>query len=221
MTRKLRAVLFDLDGTLIDSAPDLAGAGNDMRAARGLPVLPLSHFRPMVGAGARGMVGRALQVGPGDADFEALRDEFLQRYEARMTRETRVFADMQPVLEALRRQALPWGIVTNKATRFSEPLVRALGLIGEVATLVCGDTTPHAKPHPAPLLEAARRIGIEAADCVYVGDDLRDVQAGHAAGMLTIAAAWGYLGEGDHVAEWGAHHVIERPGELLKLLALA
>ncbi|WP_298831114.1 phosphoglycolate phosphatase [uncultured Piscinibacter sp.] len=221
MTRGVRAVLFDLDGTLIDSAPDLAGAGNDMRTARGLPPLPLSHFRPMVGAGARGMLGRALQVQPGDPDFEALRDEFLQRYEARMTRETRVFEAMQPVLEALRRATRPWGIVTNKATRFSEPLVRALGLHEQAATLVCGDTTPHAKPHPAPLLEAARRLDVRAAECVYVGDDLRDVEAGRAAGMLTVAAAWGYLGEGELIDGWGAHHVIESPHELLNLLALA
>ncbi len=221
MTLAVRAVLFDLDGTLIDSAPDLAGAGNDMRAARGLPLLPLEHFRPMVGAGARGMLGRALQVQPGDPDFEALRDEFLQRYEARMTRETRVFDTMRPVLDALRGAARPWGIVTNKATRFSEPLVRALGLLDEAATLVCGDTTPHAKPHPAPLLEAARRLGIDAAHCAYVGDDLRDVQAGRAAGMLTVAAGWGYLGEGEAIEAWDAHHVIESPEQLLKLLALA
>jgi len=220
VTLAVRAVLFDLDGTLIDSAPDLAGAGNDMRAARGLPLLPLEHFRPMVGAGARGMLGRALQVQPGDPEFEALRDEFLQRYEARMTRETRVFDAMRPVLDVLRDAARPWGIVTNKATRFSEPLVRALGLLDEAATLVSGDTTPHAKPHPAPLLEAARRLGVDAAQCVYVGDDLRDVQAGRAAGMLTVAAAWGYLGEGDSIEAWDAHHVIESPGELLKLLAL-
>lgn len=221
MTLAVSAVLFDLDGTLIDSAPDLAGAGNDMRCARGLPPLPLAHFRPMVGSGARGMLGRALQVQPGDAEFEALRDEFLQRYEARMTRETRVFDTMQPVLAALERSARPWGIVTNKATRFSEPLVRALGLLERSATLVCGDTTPHAKPHPAPLLEAARRLGVEPAQCVYVGDDLRDVQAGRAAGMLTVAAAWGYLGEGDSIEAWGAHHVIDAPDALLQLLALA
>jgi len=221
MTLRVRAVLFDLDGTLIDSAPDLAGAGNDMRAARGLPVLPLSHFRPMVGSGARGMVGRALQVQPGDADFEALRDEFLQRYEARMTRETRLFDAMQPVLDTLRREALPWGIVTNKATRFTEPLVRALGLHAAAAALVCGDTTPHSKPHPAPLLEAAARMGKAANSCVYVGDDLRDVQAGRAAGMTTIVAAWGYLGAGEPVDAWGADHVIDSPHELLNLLGMA
>jgi 2-phosphoglycolate phosphatase len=221
MRLTVRAVLFDLDGTLIDSAPDLAGAGNDMRAARGLPPLPLAHFRPMVGAGARGMVGRALSVKPGEDGFEALRDEFLERYEARMTRETRVFDTMRPVLEVLEAQGLPWGIVTNKATRLSEPLVRALGLSERAATLVCGDTTPHAKPHPAPLIEAARRLALEAADCVYVGDDLRDVQAGRAAGMATVAAAWGYLGEGDHIDAWGADHVVATPDQLLKLLALA
>lgn len=221
MTLAVRAVLFDLDGTLIDSAPDLAGAGNDMREARGLPRLPLEHFRPMVGSGARGMLARALDVQPGHPEFEPLRDEFLQRYEARMTRETRLFSAMRPVLDRLQRERRPWGIVTNKATRFSEPLVRALGLLDEAATLVCGDTTPHAKPHPAPLLEAARRLGLDADQCVYVGDDLRDVQAGRAAGMLTVAAAWGYLGEGEAIEAWGAHHVIESPDALLKLLGLA
>jgi len=220
MTLAVRAVLFDLDGTLIDSAPDLAGAGNDMRAARGLPVLPLALFRPMVGSGARGMLGRALQVQPGHPDFEALRDEFLQRYEARMTRETQVFAAMRPVLAALRDAGRPWGIVTNKATRFSEPLVRALGLLDEAATLICGDTTPHSKPHPAPLLEAARRLAIPAGECVYVGDDLRDVQAGRAAGMRTIAAAWGYLGMGEPITAWDADAVIDSPAELLQWLGM-
>ena len=216
-----QAVLFDLDGTLIDSAPDLAGAANDMRDARALPRLPLAHFRPMVGSGARGMVARALDVGPDDADFPALRDEFLQRYEARMTRETCVFGAMRPVLAALAAHKLPWGIVTNKATRFSRPLVEALGLHTASATLVCGDTTPHTKPHPAPLLEAARRMSLEAQHCWYVGDDHRDVQAGRAAGMTTVAAAWGYLGAGEPISAWGAHHVINTPADLLKLLAMA
>ena len=221
MSERPQAVLFDLDGTLIDSAPDLAGAANDMREARGLARLPLTHFRPMVGSGARGMLVRALGVGPDDTQFIALRDEFLQRYEARMTRETRVFADMQPVLDRLSAHGLPWGIVTNKAARFSQPLVQALGLHNVSATLVCGDTTPHTKPHPAPLLEAARRMNLQPEHCWYVGDDHRDVKAGHAAGMTTVAAAWGYLGEGEPIAGWGAHHVINTPADLLKLLAIS
>lgn len=221
MSRHASLVLFDLDGTLVDSAPDLGGTGNDMRAARGLERLPLDHFRPMVGAGARGMVGRALGVAPGQPEFEALREEFLQRYEARLTRETRVFDAVAPVLAALAAQRRPWGIVTNKVTRYTEPIVRALGLAQAAAVVVCGDTTPHAKPHPAPLLEAARRAGHAPADCVYVGDDLRDVQAGRAAGMATLAAAWGYLGQGEPVSAWGADHVLDHPDALLNWLELA
>ncbi|MGK2898092.1 MAG: phosphoglycolate phosphatase [Burkholderiaceae bacterium] len=217
----IRAVLFDLDGTLIDSAPDLAGAGNDMRIARGLAPHPLSHFRPMVGAGARGMIGRAFDVGPHDDAFAALRDEFLQRYEARMTQQTQVFPEMLPVLAALGARGLPWGIVTNKAARFGAPLVRALGLMPPAAALVCGDTTPHSKPHPEPLLEAARRIGVPAASCVYVGDDLRDVQAGRAAGMMTVAVHWGYLGAGEPIESWDADHLARSPIDLLKLLSMA
>ncbi len=216
----IRAVLFDLDGTLIDSAPDLAGTGNDMRKARGLPPLAYEVFRPMVGAGARGMLGVALQAKPEDDGFEALREEFLARYEARMTQETQVFDAMRPVLGALQANAVPWGIVTNKAERFTLPLVRALSIHENAAAIVGGDTTPHSKPHPAPLLEAARRMGLAPESCVYVGDDLRDVQAGHAAGMATVAAAWGYLGQGEPITAWGADHVIERPGDLLNLLGL-
>ena len=221
LRERIRAVLFDLDGTLIDSAPDLAGTGNDMRAARGLAPLAYEAFRPMVGAGARGMLGIALQVTPEDDDFLALREEFLSRYEARMSQETRVFDAMHPVLTTLQASGTPWGIVTNKAERFTLPLVRTLSLHQHAAAVVGGDTTAHSKPHPAPLLEAARRLGVAPEACVYVGDDLRDVQAGRAAGMATVAAAWGYLGLGEPVNAWGADHVIESPGELLNLLGLA
>ena len=221
LRERIRAVLFDLDGTLIDSAPDLAGTGNDMRAARGLAPLAYEAFRPMVGAGARGMLGIALQVTPEDDDFLALREEFLSRYEARMSQETRVFDAMHPVLATLQASGTPWGIVTNKAERFTLPLVRTLSLHQHAAAVVGGDTTAHSKPHPAPLLEAARRLGVAPEACVYVGDDLRDVQAGRAAGMATVAAAWGYLGLGEPVNAWGADHVIESPGELLNLLGLA
>jgi phosphoglycolate phosphatase len=216
----VQAVLFDLDGTLIDSAPDLGGAGNDLRARRGLPPLPLARFRPMTGTGARGMVGVALQVGPGEPGYDELRDEYLAIYEARMTRDTRVFAHMQPLLQALDIAGVPWGIVTNKHARYAQPVVSAVGLAERAAVLVCGDTTAHAKPHPDPLLEAARRLGIPAERCAYVGDDLRDVQAGRAAMMATVAVTWGYLGEGVGVDEWNAHHTIDRPEQLLNLLGL-
>jgi N-acetyl-D-muramate 6-phosphate phosphatase len=218
---RAHAVLFDLDGTLIDSAPDLAGAANDLRAAHGLPPLPYALLRPMVGSGARGMVGAAFGVGPGDDAFAALRDDFLARYAERLLQDTQVFEAMRPVLDALAVAGLPWGIVTNKATRYAEPVVHGLGLHRRAATLVCGDTTPHAKPHPAPLQEAARRLGLDAAGCVYVGDDLRDVVAGRAAGMATLAAAWGYLGAGEPVHAWGADAVLADPAALLNWLDLA
>jgi N-acetyl-D-muramate 6-phosphate phosphatase len=215
------AVLFDLDGTLVDSAPDLAGAANELRLAEGLDALQFSVLRPMVGTGARGMLDAAFGIGPGHARYEHLREQFLQRYEARILRETRVFAAMQPVLQALEQASLPWGIVTNKIARFSVPLVQGLGLMQRSAVLISGDTTPYAKPHPQPLLEAARRLGIEAACCVYVGDDLRDMEAGRAAGMAVLAAAWGYLGRGESVQQWRADAVLAQPHELLSWLGMA
>jgi phosphoglycolate phosphatase len=215
------AVLFDLDGTLIDSAPDLAGVANAMRAARGLEPVPYAQLRRMVGAGARGMVGTAFNVVPGDAPFEALRDEFLDRYAEALLVQTQVFAAMHAVLERIEREGVRWGIVTNKAERFTLPLVRGLGLTQRAAAVVAGDTTPHSKPHPEPLFEAARRIGVAPGHCVYVGDDVRDVQAGRSAGMATLIAGWGYLGSDDPVDSWGADGVLENPAALLNWLGLA
>jgi N-acetyl-D-muramate 6-phosphate phosphatase len=216
-----RLVLFDLDGTLIDSAPDLAGAANAMRAARGMSPLPLADLRPMVGAGARGMVRLAFGVLPGEPGYETLRAEFLDTYERASLVHTAVFEAMHPVLDALDAKGTRWGIVTNKAERFTHPIVRGLGLHERAAALVCGDTTPHSKPHPAPLLEAARRAGADAAQCLYVGDDARDIAAGRAAGMATLAAAWGYLGEGEPIEAWGADAVLAEPAALLHWLGLA
>ena len=219
MKRDIRAVLFDLDGTVVDSAPDLAGAANEMRRARGLAEVPYARLRAMVGSGARGLVGEAFGVGPDDESFIELRDEFLARYESRMTLQTRIFEQVETLLDALDARAVPWGIVTNKAIRYADPLTRALGLHERAAVVIGGDTTPHSKPHPAPLLEAARRMHIDPACCLYVGDDIRDVQAGQAAGMCTVAVTWGYLGVGDPVESWGAHHTVDIAMDVLDLLA--
>lgn len=221
MNPPVDAVLFDLDGTLIDSAPDLAGAANDLRARHGLDALPYEALRPMVGAGARGMVGVAFGLRPGEEGFEPLRDAFLARYAERLLDRTHVFEAVEPVLQALSAAGVPWGIVTNKVTRYAEPVVRGLGLDSRAGVLIAGDTTAHAKPHPAPLLEAARRLGREAGRCVYVGDDHRDMQAGRAAGMATLAAGWGYLGQGEHIDAWGADAVLQEPAQLLNWLRLA
>lgn len=220
MSTAPEAWLFDLDGTLIDSAPDLAGTANDMRQQRGLAPLPYEALRSVVGMGARGMVRVAFDTVPGDPMFESLRDEFLAQYPTRMLRETQVFPEVVPVLARLEQLGIPWGIVTNKIERYTAPIVEGLGLSARAGAVVCGDSTPHAKPHPAPLIEAARRMGIDCAACVYVGDDHRDVQAGRAAGMRTVAAAWGYLGIGEPITAWEADFIVDRPAGLLKLWQL-
>ena len=221
VTPRLQAVLFDLDGTLVDSAPDLAGAANDMRRLRGLDPLGYDDLRRMAGSGARGMLARAFDMAPGQPGYEPLRDEFHDLYEQRMLRETALFAAVRPVLDALDQRGLAWGIVTNKALRFASPLTTALGLWPRARVLVAGDTTPHTKPHPAPLLEAARQLAVPAACCTYVGDDHRDMRAARAAGMGAIAAAWGYLGAGALPHDWGADVVLDEPGELLQFLKLS
>jgi N-acetyl-D-muramate 6-phosphate phosphatase len=217
----LRAVLFDLDGTLVDSAPDLAGTANDMRVRRNLEPLSYRALRSMAGSGARGMLALAFDTAPGQAGYERLRDEFHDLYEQRMLRETTLFAAVVPVLDSLDRRGLAWGIVTNKALRFASPLASALGLWPRARVLVAGDTTPHTKPHPAPLFEAARQLSLPAACCTYVGDDERDMLAARAAGMGAIAAAWGYLGAGGMPNAWGADAVLDGPDALLQFLELA
>ena len=217
----IEAVLFDLDGTLIDSAPDLGAAADKMRVDRGLPSLPVELYRPMAGAGARGMLGVAFGVTPEHPDFLNLREEFFVNYENCMTQRTYAFEGVVELIAQLTRRQLLWGVVTNKSKRFTDPLTAAMPLFASARAIVSGDTTPHAKPHPEPLLEAARRLDLDPRRCLYVGDDERDIVAGLAAGMGTVVATYGYLGHKTDISSWGAHATINFPVELLQLLQKA
>ena len=221
MFKNIDAVLFDLDGTLIDSAPDLGAAADKMRTDRGLVSLPLAQYRPMAGSGARGMIGIAFGLTPQDADFENLKEEFFANYEACMTERTYAFEGVAELIAQINQVGLKWGVVTNKSARFTLPLTQAMPLFNTALTIISGDTTPHAKPHPAPLLEAARQIGVNPARCAYVGDDERDIIAGRAAGMPTVAASYGYLGATLDISGWKADAIIVSPAALLQLLQMA
>jgi phosphoglycolate phosphatase len=211
-------VLFDLDGTLADSAGDLAGALNRLRADRGLPPVPASSLRAHASAGARGLIGAGLGIAPDHGEYPALRDAFLAYYAQALAVTTALFEGVPALLDALESRGTRWGIVTNKAQRFTAPVVQALGIATRAAVVVSGDTTAHPKPHPAPLLHAADSLGVAAAECVYVGDDLRDVVAGNSAGMATIVADYGYLGESGSSNDWPATGWIDHPLDLLAWL---
>ena len=212
-----RAVLFDLDGTLADTAPDLAAALNRLRADQGLEPLALETVRPFASAGARGLLHVGFGIKPGDGEYASLREAFLEYYAERPCAETRLFPGIAELLQELSGRSIAWGVVTNKATRFTERILSALGLTP--ACVVCGDTTPHLKPHAAPMLLAAEQLALPAKDCVYLGDDLRDIQAARAAGMRAIAVAWGYHHpENGGPGTWQADAVISHPRDLIGLL---
>jgi len=213
----LKAVLFDLDGTLADTAPDLAAALNRLRAEQHLEPLALEKLRPFASAGARGLVHVGFGVKPGDDEYDALRETFLEFYAERPCVETRLFPGIAELLAELARRSIAWGVVTNKATRYTEQVLEGLGLAP--ACVVCGDTTPHLKPHPAPMLHALGLLSLPAPQCVYLGDDLRDIQAGRAAGMRTVAVDWGYHHpESGGPGTWQADAVIAQPRDLIGLL---
>lgn len=221
MFTSIQAVLFDLDGTLLDSAPDLASAANRMRTSRGMTELPYACFRPHVGSGARGMLSVAFQMNPADAEFESMKMEFFANYEKCLTQHTVAFSGVPEAIAKITLAKIKWAVVTNKSQRFTMPLTEAMSLFSSAGAVISGDTTPYSKPHPAPLLEAASRLGIPPENCLYVGDDERDIVAGRAAGMQTVAAAYGYLGKDADILSWNADAVIFSPLDILKLLHLA
>ena len=215
-----RAVFFDLDGTLADTAEDLAAPINAMRVARGLEPMPVADLRPFASAGARGLIGKGLDVGKDDPGFEELRAEFLARYERDIVVHTRLFDGMAELLDQLDAAGVRWGVISNKVERYVRIIVDELGLAPRSAVALGGDSAARPKPHPDLMLLALQATGLSGAECVYVGDDMRDVVAGRAAGMKTVAAAYGYCGDADKPENWGADALIRNPRELVALLGL-
>ena len=215
----IQAVLFDLDGTLADTAPDMARTVNLMRMSRGLGAVPLEQVRPHVSKGARGMICSAFGITPEHPEFLRMREEFLCLYGDNLCVDSRLFPGMDALLEDLESRSIAWGVVTNKFERFARPLLEALGLAGRPAIVVGGDTCARAKPHPDPLLFAAERLGVAPAAALYVGDDERDVQAARAAGMPVLVAGYGYLGDGPPAKDWGADGIVDSASGIGKWLA--
>jgi phosphoglycolate phosphatase len=215
-----RAVFFDLDGTFADTAPDLTAALNHARATRGLPPLPLEIARPQASHGSRGLLKIGFGIEPDAPDYDALRDIFLAHYAANICVHTRLFAGMTELLAKLRQHDIAWGIVTNKPHRYTLPLMQALGLADDAACLISGDTCERAKPHPDPLLKACELAGVAPHECLYLGDDRRDMQAANAAGMPGIIASYGYVSDDVSESNWNAQGSIAHPVELLRYIAL-
>lgn len=216
----LRSVLFDLDGTLLDTAPDLAAALNDVLAEQGQPTRPFEEIRPHVSHGGTALIRFGFDLEPEHPTFDELRKRFLAIYRANIARHTRPFQGMLEVLGTLERHGLSWGVVTNKPAWLTEPLMEALALTERAACIVSGDTTSQPKPHPEPLFYACRQIGLDATECLYVGDAQRDIEAGRAAGMQTLVALFGYLGDTDRPEQWQANAMISHPREILEYLGI-
>lgn len=211
----MKAVLFDLDGTLVDTAPDLGHALNVQRARHGYSPLDDDCIRPVASHGTHGMLALGFGISPQDACFEAMCDEYLALYQQSFTRSPRLFAGFEAVLSCLETQGLRWGVVTNKPRRFTQPLMASMGLLARAAVVVSGDDAPHPKPAPDTLLLACQQLAIAPEQCLYVGDAERDIVAGRAAGMKTLVALFGYLDEHDTPQAWGADGMIKRPEALL------
>lgn len=217
----IRCVLFDLDGTLADTVPDLGGAANALLTEHSLPRLPIDAYRAHISQGARGMLRVAFGIKPEEPGYAALNERFLDLYAECLDRDTCLFPGVEPLLQQLDAAGLPWGIVTNKFMRFARPVVAALGLASRSRCLVAGDSVAHRKPAPDPLLMACKILEMEPASMIYVGDDPRDIEAGRAAGMTTAAACWGYLPAEADPADWGADVLLQHMTDLIELLELA
>jgi len=211
-----RAVLFDLDGTFADTAPDLGAALNHVLSLHQLPELPLAVTRLQASHGSAGLLKLGFNVTPDDAEFPALRDALLAHYTAHICDHTTLFPGMAELITTLEQRGLPWGIVTNKPQRFTLPLMQALGYAERAACLVSGDTCAHAKPHPAPMLHAAKAMGVPAQRCLYLGDDKRDIDAGNAAGMTSLIALYGYIDPHAQLDTWQAAGAVSSPLALLE-----
>ena len=215
---RIRTVLFDLDGTLLDTAPDLAYALNETLREFGCEPLPYDVIRPVVSHGGVALIKLGFGLGPEDDGYVPRRRRLLEIYRANIARETRPFAGMMEVLDTLERQGLNWGVVTNKPAWLTEPLLQELRLYERAATVVSGDTLSECKPHPAPMLHACEFAGSKPHECLYVGDAKRDIEAGHNAGMRTMIALFGYIGDADDPHDWGADALVETPARILDWL---
>ncbi len=214
----VQAVLFDLDGTFADTAPDLAAALNHTRASRNLPPLPLEVLRPQASHGSAGLLKTGMNVTPDAPGYDELRDIFLDHYANNICVNTKLFEGMAQLVTELEQRGIKWGIVTNKPHIYTLPLMQALGYADRAACLISGDTCAHAKPHPEPMLKACEIIGVTPENCLYLGDDLRDMQAANAALMRGVIARYGYIGADAQLNEWGPHAIISHPIELLDLI---
>ncbi len=214
----IEAVLFDLDGTFADTAPDLAAALNHVRASRNLPPLPLATLRPQASHGSAGLLKTGMNVTPDAPDFPVLRDLFLDYYTQHICEGTRLFTGMTELIDALEQRGICWGIVTNKPHRFTLPLMQALGMASRASCLISGDTCAHAKPHPAPMRKACETIQVTPENCLYLGDDKRDMDAANAVSMRGIIARYGYVSDDVSVENWQAYGSVDAPLELLDFL---
>jgi len=210
------AFLFDLDGTLVDTAPDLGYALNCLREQEGLPPIAHPKIRAVASHGAAGLLKLGFDISPDHDDFPALQKRFLRLYQDNITRESRLFTGFEKVLETLEDRGIAWGVITNKPAFLTEPLLAGLNLTERAACVVSGDTTEHSKPHPAPMLHACSVISIEPQRCLYVGDAQRDIEAGNNVNMHTVVAQFGYLSEADQPELWQADAFINQPEDLLK-----